>query len=103
MGGCDVGCCAAKWRGGDECIDIVINISGIIIITIINISGIIIITIIIITIIIINNNNLIIIIIINNNNNIIIIIIIIISSLLPLSPPSHASRTNRLRCRHHPR
>ena len=92
MGGCDVGCCAAKWRGGDECIDIVINISGIIIITII-----------IITIIIINNNNIIIIIIINNNNNIIIIIIIIISSLLPLSPPSHASRTNRLRCRHHPR
>ena len=91
MSGCDVGCCAAKWRGGDECIDIVINISGIIIITIINISGIIIITIIIITIIIINNNN------------IIIIIIIIISSLLPLSPPSHASRTNRLRCRHHPR
>ena len=89
MGGCDVGCCAAKWRGGDECIDIVINISGIIII-------------ITIIIIIINNNN-------NNNINIIIIIIIIlliiiiISSLLPLSPPSHASRTNRLRCRHHPR
>ena len=90
MGGCDVGCCAAKWRGGDECIDIVINISGIIII-------------ITITIITINIINIIIIIIINNNNNIIIIIIINISSLLPLSPPSHASRTNRLRCRHHPR
>ena len=84
MGGCDVCCCAAKWRGGDECIDIVIDISGIIII-------------------IINNNIIIIINIIIINIIIIIIIIIIISSLLPLSPPSHASRTNRLRCRHHPR
>ena len=84
MGGCDVGCCAAKWRGGDECIDIVIDI--IIIIIIINILIIIINIIIIIIIIIIN-----------------IIITINISSLLPLSPPSHASRTNRLRCRHHPR
>ena len=102
MGGCDVGCCAAKWRGGDECTDIVIDISGIIII-IINNNIIIIINIIINNIIIININIINIIII-----NIIIIItiitiIIIISSLLPLSPPSHASRTNRLRCRHHPR
>ena len=85
MGGCDVGCCAAKWRGGDECIDIVIDI--IIIIIIINILIIIINIIIIIIIIIIIN----------------IIITINNSSLHPLSPPSHASRTNRLRCRHHPR
>ena len=102
MGGCDVGCCAAKWRGGDECIDIVINISGIIIIIII-ITITITITIITINIIIIITIIIIIIITIITINIIIIIIIIIISSLLPLSPPSHASRTNRLRCRHHPR